>query len=176
MRITKDKAATLEYTLSGDQGEIIETSKGKEPMTYIHGGGGLIKGFETALEGKSAGDSFVFSVNPEDGYGERREDLVFQAKREQFNGIPELTLGMPLRVETPDGAMIVRIAAVHDDNVLLDANHPLSGKSLTFDVKVLDVRDATPEELEDQHQGGCGCDAGSCGQGCGDSCGEGCGC
>jgi FKBP-type peptidyl-prolyl cis-trans isomerase SlyD len=176
MRITKDKAATLEYTLSGDQGEIIETSRGKEPLMYVHGSGGLIKGFEAALEGKSPGDSFVFSVNPGDGYGERREDLVFQAKREQFSGIPELTLGMPLRVQTTEGALIARIAEVRDGSVLLDANHPLSGRTLTFDVEVLDVRDATPEELEDQQKDGCGCDSGSCGAGCGDSCGEGCGC
>jgi len=79
MIITKDKAVTLEYTLSDENGETLETSKGREPLTYIHGSGGLIKGFETALEGKSPKDAFSFTVKPEEGYGERRQDLVFQA-------------------------------------------------------------------------------------------------
>jgi FKBP-type peptidyl-prolyl cis-trans isomerase SlyD len=172
MRISKDKAVTLDYTLSGEQGETIETSKGKEPLTYIHGSGGLIKGFETALEGKSPKDSLTFTVNPEDGYGPRHEELVFQAQREQFAEIPELAIGMPLRVQTPEGTMVVRIAEVHDKHVLLDANHPLSGRTLTFDVQVIEVRDATPEELEDMEQDRCGCGADACG----DSCGAGCGC
>ena len=170
MRIGKDKAVTLNYILSGENGEILENSRGKEPLTYIHGSGGLIRGFETALEGRSPKDALTFTVSPNDGYGERREELVFQAKREQFDGISELTIGMPLRVQTPEGAMVVRIAEVHDDTVLLDANHPLSGKTLTFNVEVLDVRDATAEELEGQQQDSCGCAAGSCG----DSCEEGC--
>jgi FKBP-type peptidyl-prolyl cis-trans isomerase SlyD len=170
MRIVKDKAVTLEYTLSDETGEVLESSKGKDPLMYIHGSGGLIRGFETALEGKSPKDELTFTVSPKDGYGERREDLVFEAKREQFTGIPELTIGMPLRVETSEGAMVVRIAEVKEDTVLLDANHPLSGKNLTFDVEVLDVRDATPEELEDKQQDSCGCSAGSCGDSCGGGC------
>jgi FKBP-type peptidyl-prolyl cis-trans isomerase SlyD len=172
MQISKDKVVTLNYTLTGEDGAVIETSKGKEPLEYIHGGGGLIRGFEVALEGRSANDAFVFSVNPADGYGERRDELLFQAQREQFASIPELTIGMPLRVQTPERAMIVRIAEVRDDAVLLDANHPLAGQTLTFDVEVLDVRDATAEELEGQKEDSCGCDAASCGG----SCGEGCGC
>jgi FKBP-type peptidyl-prolyl cis-trans isomerase SlyD len=172
MRIAKDKAVTLEYTLSDEAGEILESSKGKDPLTYIHGSGGLVKGFETALEGKSPKDVLNFTVHPKDGYGERRDDLVFQAKREQFAAISELTIGMPLRVQTSEGAMVVRIVEVQEDSVLLDANHPLSGKDLTFDVEVLDVRDATPEELEDEQQDSCGCS----GDSCGDSCGSGCAC
>ncbi len=171
MRIEKNKMVTIDYTLSAENGEMLESSRGKEPLTYIHGSGGLIRGFETALEGRAPHDAFTFTVNPEEGYGERREELVFRAKREQFAEIPDLAIGMPLRVQTPEGAMVVRVAEVSDDAVSLDANHPLSGKRLTFDVKVLDVRDATAEELEDdQRQDGCGCGASSCS----DSCGEGC--
>jgi FKBP-type peptidyl-prolyl cis-trans isomerase SlyD len=175
MEITKDKAVTLDYTLTGDDGAVIETSKGKEPLNYIHGSGGLIKGFEAALEGKSPKDAFAFTVKPEEGYGDRRDDLLFQASREQLGQIPELTVGMPLRVTTHDGAMVARIVEVHDDHVLLDANHPLSGKTLTFAVEVLDVRDATPEELEEVQEDACGCSSSDCGGGsCGDSCGGGC--
>lgn len=176
MQISKDKIVTLNYTLTGEDGAVIETSKGKEPLEYIHGGGGLIRGFETALEGRSPKDAFAFTVSPTDGYGERRDDLLFQAQREQFASIPELTIGMPLRVQTPEGVMIVRIAEVRDDSVLLDANHPLAGQMLTFDVEVMDVRNATAEELEEQRAESCGCGSASCGEGCGDSCGEGCGC
>ena len=169
MIIAKDKAVTLEYTLSDERGETIESSKGRAPLTYVHGSGGLIKGFETALEGRSAKESFSFIVKPEDGYGDRRENLLFQAPKEQFSGIPELAVGMPLRVQTSNGAMVVTIAGIEEDKVLLDGNHPLAGKALTFVVEVLDVRDATAEELEEASQPEEGC-----GGGCGSSCGEEC--
>lgn len=175
MQISKDKVVTLEYTLTGEDGTVIETSKGKEPLAYIHGGGGLIKGFERALEGRSPKDAFAFTVDPGEGYGERRDDLIFQANREQFASIPEITVGMPLRVQTPEGAMIVRIAEVREDAVLLDANHPLAGQKLTFDVEVLDVRDATKEELEEQQQESYGCGGSTgCSDSCCTTCGEGC--
>jgi FKBP-type peptidyl-prolyl cis-trans isomerase SlyD len=167
MIIAKDTAVTLEYTLSDENGETLESSKGREPLTYIHGSGSLIKGFEQAMEGKSPKDNFSFTVKPEDGYGEKNPDLFFQAPREQFTGLTdELAVGMPLRVQTSNGPMIVTVAGIEDERVLLDGNHPLAGKSLTFAVEVLDVRQATEEELEDaRHES----------QGCGDSCGSSCG-
>jgi FKBP-type peptidyl-prolyl cis-trans isomerase SlyD len=143
MIIAKDKLITLDYTLSDESGETLESSKGREPLTYVHGSSGLIKGFETALEGKSAEDSLSFTVKPEDAYGERRQELLFQAPKEQFGGIPDLVVGMPLRVQTPNGAMVVTVAGIEDDKVFLDGNHPLAGKALTFAVEVLGVRDAT---------------------------------
>ncbi len=173
MIIAKDTAVTLEYTLSDESGETLESSKGREPLTYIHGSGGLIKGFETALEGRSPKDSFSFTVTPEDGYGERRQELLFQAPKEQFDSVPDLVVGMPLRVQTPNGAMVVTVAGIEDDKVLLDGNHPLAGKALTFAVEVLDVRAATEDELEEARQPSEGC-GDSCGSSCGDSCGEGC--
>jgi FKBP-type peptidyl-prolyl cis-trans isomerase SlyD len=166
MVITKDTAVTLEYTLSDESGETLESSKGREPLTYIHGTGGLIKGFEEALEGRSPKDSFSFTVKPEDAYGERRPDLLFQAPKEQLSGVSDLVIGMPLRVQTSNGAMVVTVAGIEDDTVLLDGNHPLAGKALTFAVEVLDVRQATEEELDD---------ARNAVQGCGDSCGGSCG-
>jgi FKBP-type peptidyl-prolyl cis-trans isomerase SlyD len=169
MIITKDKAVTLEYTLSDENGETLETSKGREPLTYIHGSGGLIKGFETALEGRSPKDAFSFTVKPEEGYGDRRQDLVFQAPKEQFGGVADLAVGMPLRVQTTNGAMVVTVTGIEDELVLLDANHPLAGKALTFAVEVLDVRDATEEELEESCH-----PAEGCGSSCGSSCEEGC--
>ena len=165
MIVAKDKAVTLDYTLSDERGETLETSKGKEPLTYIHGSGGLIKGFEAAMDGRSVKDTFSFTVKPEDGYGERRHELLFQAEREQLKEIPELAIGMPLKVQTPEGTLVVTIAGFEADKVLLDGNHPLAGKDLTFAVEVLGVRDATAEELEEaMSPHGCG---GSCGDSCG---------
>jgi FKBP-type peptidyl-prolyl cis-trans isomerase SlyD len=169
MIIGKDKAVTLDYTLCDESGETLESSKGREPLTYIHGSGGLIKGFETALEGRSPKDSFSFTVKPEEAYGERRQDLLFQAPKEHFGGISDLVVGMPLRVQTPNGAMVVTVAAIEDDKIFLDGNHPLAGKALTFAIKVLDVRDATAEEIEQAHQPAEGC-GGSCGSSCGEEC------
>ena len=154
MIITKDKAVTLEYTLSDQNGETLETSKGREPLTYIHGSGGLIKGFETALEGKSPKDAFSFTVKPEEAYGERREDLIFQAPKEQFGGVDELVVGMPLRVQTTNGAMVVTVAGIEDEKVLLDANHPLAGIALRLDLTVSAVRAASADEIEARSVGG----------------------
>ena len=168
MIIAKDKAVTLDYTLSDGTGETIETSKGKEPLTYIHGSGSLIKGFEAAMEGRSIRDSFSFTVKPEDGYGERRQELLFQATREQLKGIPDLAVGMPLKVQTPDRELVVTVAGFENDSELLDGNHPLAGKELTFAVEVLDVRDATPAEIEEAGRPDC------CGGSCTDACGTDC--
>lgn len=173
MIVAKNKAVTLDYTLSDERGETLETSKGKEPLTYIHGSGGLIKGFEAAIDGRSAKDTFSFTVKPEDGYGERRNELVFQAASEQLKEIPELAIGMPLKAQTPEGTLVVTIAGFDGDKVLLDGNHPLAGKELTFAVEVLDVRDATAEELEDAMSPHDGC-GGSCGDSCSDACGQDC--
>jgi len=168
MMIEKNKTVTLEYTLSDETGATLETSKGKEPLTYVHGSGGLVKGFEAAMEGRSEKDKFSFTVKPEDGYGERRHELIFQATREQLKGIPELAIGMPLKVQTTDGALVVTVAGFEGEKVLLDGNHPLAGKELTFAVEVLGVRDATSEELEDAMS------FHGCGGSCGDTCSEGC--
>lgn len=168
MNVARNKAVTLDYTLSDATGVTLETSKGKEPLTYIHGSGGLIKGFENAMEGRSARDSFSFTVKPQDGYGERRDELVFQAAREQLKGVPELAIGMPLKVQTTDGTLVVTVAGFEGEKVLLDGNHPLAGKELTFAVEVLDVRDATPEELEEAMS------LHGCEGSCGDTCGQGC--
>jgi FKBP-type peptidyl-prolyl cis-trans isomerase SlyD len=172
MMIEKDKAVSLDYTLSDETGQVIETSKGREPLNYIHGTG-VIKGFEQAMTGRSVNDSFSFTVNPSEGYGEHRKELVFEVSKEQLGGVPDLKEGMPLRVQTNNGAMVVRVSKIESDKVILDANHPLAGKILNFDVQVLEVRDATPEELEEAyhvHDEGCGS---SCGSSCGDGCGSG---
>ncbi len=177
MRIEADRVVTVAYTLTNEKGEVLDTSKGREPLTYIQGTG-MIEGFQTALEGKSPKDAFSFTVKPEEGYGERRPELLFQVDKEQLREIPEIAVGVPLRVRTPDGTMVAIVAEIGDEKVTLDGNHPLSGMTLTFDVEVIDVREATGEELaRAKQEEGCGCGTShqeTCG--CGTSLQESCGC
>jgi FKBP-type peptidyl-prolyl cis-trans isomerase SlyD len=167
MKVAKDKAVTVDYTLSDEKGDVLETSRGRKPLTFVQGSG-MIKGFEAALEGKSPKDAFSFTVKPEDGYGEHRKELIFEVPREQLNQVEGLEEGMPLRVHTPEGDMIVIVKEIRQDKVLLDGNHPLAGMPLTFDVEVLEVREATKEELEEIQSEPEECSG--CGQGCEQDC------
>ncbi len=134
MQIGGNKVVTIDYTLTDHEGTVIDTSKGEEPMSYIQGIGNLIPGLESALEGKSAGDTLQVSVAPVEGYGLRDEALMQVMPMEAFEGVGEVEV---------DG-----------DNVTVDGNHPLAGLTLNFDVAVRDVRDATDEELSHGHAHG----------------------
>lgn len=166
MTIAKDKVASIDYTLTGDSGEVIDSSEGKRPLEYIHGQGSIIAGLEKALEGKAPGESLRVSIQAANAYGEHNPKLVQPVPRANFGGIPKIEVGMQFQSRTPNGVHVVRVVDVNDQHVTVDANHPLAGKTLHFEVKVLNVRDARPEELEHAHvchsDGGCG----SCG--CGD--------
>jgi FKBP-type peptidyl-prolyl cis-trans isomerase SlyD len=167
MEITKHKAVTVEYTLTDDAGQILDSSRDRAPLTYIQGLGNMIHGFETALEGKKAGDKFSFDVAPADGYGERDEALIFAVPKDRFQGTPDLEVGMRFQVQTPEGAMIMAVDRIEENSVVLDGNHPLAGNRLHFDVEVMGVRQATDQEVtEAQNPGhgcGCSCDESGCG-------------
>ena len=174
MQIAKQKAVTVEYTLTGDTGEILDSSKYRAPLTYVQGMGNMISGFETALEGKQAGDKFAFEVAPANGYGEQDKALLFSVPKDRFQGMADLEVGMRFQVQTPNGAMIMAVYQIEEYSVVLDGNHPLAGKSLHFDVEVVGVRDATDAELAEAqkpaHGCGCSCEDSSCGDSsCGDS-------
>jgi FKBP-type peptidyl-prolyl cis-trans isomerase SlyD len=170
MEISKNKVVTVEYTLQDAEGTVLDTSHGREPLTYIQGTGSMIAGFEAALEGKTAQEKFSFVVEPGQAYGERDETMVFPVPREHFEGIDDLQTGLRLQAQTPQGAMVMTVARIEDQMVTLDANHPMAGKHLHFGVEVLDVRDATEEELSSVRCGE-GCSP-SCCDTCGSSCGE----
>lgn len=175
MSLTKNQVASVAYTLTVD-GQIMDQADKEAPMTFIHGIGGMIPGFEKALEGKQIGDSFSLTVEPNEAYGERNDDLTQEVSREMFAGVPDdqLVAGAQFQAETDAGVEVITIAAVDGDNVKIDANHPLAGKTLSFDVEMLAIREATTEELEHGHvhaAGGCGspkepsddcCGGGSC--------------
>ncbi len=170
MEIKKDRVVTIDYTLRDDSGKLLDTSAGSEPLSYLHGNENIIPGLERELEGKNPGDAVACSIKPEEAYGERDESLVFKVHKKDFGDNVEVAPGMQFEAHGEGGVQIVTVVNVDGEEVTLDANHPLAGETLHFDVKVVDVREATPEELEHGHvhAASSGC--------CGDDCGEGCDC
>ncbi|MFW9606302.1 MAG: FKBP-type peptidyl-prolyl cis-trans isomerase [Pseudomonas sp.] len=158
MQIAANKAVSIEYTLTNEAGEVIDSSVGGAPLAYLHGAANIIAGLEKALEGKQAGDELNVTVEPEEAYGEFRPELVAVLPRNMFEGVDELEVGMQFHASAPDGGMqIVTIRALEGDDVTVDGNHPLAGQALTFQVKVIDVRDATADEIAHGHIHGEGC-------------------
>ncbi len=152
MLIAANKAVSIDYTLTNDAGEVIDSSAGGAPLVYLHGAGNIIPGLEKALEGKKAGEELNVAIEPEDAYGEYLAELVSTLNRSMFEGVDELEVGMQFHASAPDGQMqIVTIRDLDGDDVTVDGNHPLAGQRLTFQVKVVDVRDASEEEIAHRH-------------------------
>lgn len=156
MDVAKDKVVSIDYTLTGDQGKVLDTSNGKAPLEYLHGSNNIIPGLETALEGKSQGDQINVTIQPENAYGPHDAKLVQVVPRKAFQGAPTISPGMQFQGNTPQGARIITVTQVQGDDITIDANHPLAGQMLTFDVKIVGVRDATAEELSHGHAHGAG--------------------
>lgn len=156
MQITKNTVASFEYTLKDDSGSVIDTSKGRAPLAYVHGAGSLIPGLEDELEGKQDGDSFQVRIPPERAYGERDERMVQDVPRAELPPEVDIVVGMQFRAESPAGDHIVTVVEVEGESVRLDGNHPLAGVPLNFEVAVVGVRAATPEEVEHGHVHGPG--------------------
>jgi FKBP-type peptidyl-prolyl cis-trans isomerase SlyD len=155
MQIANQKVVTIDYTLRDDQGDVLDSSQGQEPLTYIHGAGNIIPGLENALAGKGPGESLKVTIPPAEGYGDRDEELVQKVPRDRFPG-GSVEVGMRFHAQGSAGSQVVTVVAVDEGNVTVDANHPLAGMTLAFDVKVLEVRDATADELQHGHVHGKG--------------------
>ena len=156
MNISKDSVVTMNYTLKNDAGEVMDTSAGREPLVYLHGVGGLIPGLEKELEGKAADDKLNVIIAPEDAYGTRKDDLLKVVSKDGFQGDEELAVGMRVQLDTEQGPVIAEISDIADNDVTLDLNHPLADMTLHFDVEVLEVREATTDELSHGHAHGAG--------------------
>ncbi len=156
MQITSGKVVSIDYTLTDDKNTTIDTSKGGEPLAYIHGSGQIIAGLEKALDGKKAGDALQVKVSPEEGYGLRDDEKVIVIERSKIQGVPNLKEGMQLQASGGAGAQVVTVKKIAGEEVTLDANHPLAGENLNFDVTVREVRDATAEEVSHGHVHGPG--------------------
>lgn len=154
MQIAANTVVQIHYTLKNSEGNVIDSSDGQEPLAYLHGGGNIVEGLESALAGKATGDKLDVTVEPERGYGDRRDDLVQTVDRSNFVGIEQIEVGMQFLAQTPWGEQPVTVVAVADDNVTLDGNHPLAGEVLNFAIEVVDVREATEEELQHGHAHG----------------------
>jgi FKBP-type peptidyl-prolyl cis-trans isomerase SlyD len=150
MSIQQDSVVSIRYTLKDDAGAVLDSS-GDEAMSYLHGHGNLIPGLERELTGKVTGDRLSLAIAPGDAYGEHNGDLVQQVPRSALSGIEDLQPGMRLRAESSSGIRAVTVTQVAGDTVTLDANHPLAGMTLHFEVEVTAVRDASPEELSHGH-------------------------
>jgi FKBP-type peptidyl-prolyl cis-trans isomerase SlyD len=156
MQIAKHAVVTIAYTLTAPDGEVLDTSEGGEPLTYLHGTGALIPGLESELEGKTKGERFDVHVEPADGYGERDERLVQDVERRQLPPGIKLEIGSQLEAQGPDGALIVTVVKLAGERVTLDANHPLAGMALKFVGEIREVRAATRDELSHGHVHGPG--------------------
>ena len=152
MTIAANKAVSIEYTLTNDDGDVIDSSAGGAPLVYLQGAGNIIPGLEKALDGKAVGDELNVTVEPEDAYGEYSAELVSTLNRSMFEGVDVLEVGMQFHASAPDGQMqIVTIRDLDGDDVTVDGNHPLAGQRLNFKVKVVAVRDASEEEVAHGH-------------------------
>ncbi len=149
--IIDGKVAFIHYTLTDDDGETIDSSRGGEPMPYLHGSESIVPGLERQLAGKAVGDRITAVVDPEEGYGPKSGRPPQPVPREVFEGV-EPQAGMPLVVEDDDGQqMQLWIDSVSDDAVMLSPDHPLAGVTLHFDVEIMEIRDATESELTHGH-------------------------
>lgn len=156
MTIKNHSVVSFHYTLTDDQGNTLDSSAGKDPLTYLHGAGNIIPGLEKELEGKQVGDSLKVAVAPAEGYGEVHEGMIQQVPREAFGDNQDIQVGMRFEAQTDQGPVSVVVTDVSETHVTVDGNHPLAGKTLHFDVSIQEIRDASPEEVDHGHVHGPG--------------------
>ena len=157
MLISRNKVVRFDYTLTDDSAQILDSSEGGEPLTYLHGSGNIIPGLESALEGKRAGESLSVHVAAAEAYGERDDALVQSVPREMFEDSDSIQVGMQFQSGDPDGnTRVVTVVSTDAASITVDGNHPLAGVPLNFAVTIVEVRDASSEELMHGHVHGPG--------------------
>jgi len=137
----------VQYRLKNRLGEVVDTSEGGEPLVFLMGAEQVVRGLEEAVSGRSPGDCLEATIPPEMAYGEHRQDLVKRVPRSAFAGVEKVEPGMTFQTNSGDIAQVVKVVALDGDLVIVDANHPLAGLTLYFDLEILDVREPTEEEL-----------------------------
>lgn len=151
MKVADNTVVVIDYTLTNNEGQVIDSSEGAGPLAYLHGAGNIIPGLEDALLGKEAGDEIKASIEPENAYGDRHEALKQEVPADLFSGVEKVEVGMQFQSETDQGPVLVTVTEVGEQTITVDGNHPLAGVHLNFDVNVREVREATAEELEHGH-------------------------
>jgi len=143
---------SMHYTLTNNEGEVLDSSEGADPLVYLHGAGNIIPGLEKALVGKAAGATLQVKVPPAEDYGEVEADLQELVPLSAFQGVDKVEPGMVFQAQGSDGQLRrITVTAVEGDNVSVDGNHPLAGVELTFDVEIVEVREATAQEIDHGH-------------------------
>ena len=156
MIVEKGKVVNFHYTLKNADGEEMESSRERDPMTYLHGSNNIIVGLEKAMEGRTTGDTFEVTVEPEEAYGVRNDVNIQRIPLKRLKGLGKIMPGQILNLQTNEGPVQVTVVKVGRFNVDVDANHPLAGQKLTFDVEITDIREASAEETEHGHVHGPG--------------------
>jgi FKBP-type peptidyl-prolyl cis-trans isomerase SlyD len=159
MKISENKVVVLHYAVSDSEDTLIDSSYDHSPLSIIQGTGYLIPGLEDALIDHVVGDKFEVAVTAENAYGDRHDEFVQTVPKSMFESVEDLAVGSQLRATTDDGEQTVIVLDVTDDEITVDGNHPLAGIDLKFEVDILEVRDATEDELKHGHvhgEGGCG--------------------
>ena len=151
MIVERGRVVRLHYTLRDETGATIESSRPDSPLDYLHGSGQLVRGLERRIEGAAPGQVATVTVPASEAYGEHDPRGVIRAPRSSFPDEMELAPGVEVQAETPEGPLSFMVVAVEGDEVVLDANHPMAGQALTFDVEILEVREATAEEIAHGH-------------------------
>lgn len=152
MKIADNCVVSIHYTLTDNDGNVIDSSSGRDPLKYLHGAGNIIPGLERELADCETGEKKQVTVQPADGYGEVEPSLIQKLPRDIFTGVDEIQVGMEFQAQGPEGQVqSVTVKQVEDDGVTIDANHALAGVVLNFDVSVEDVREATEEEVTHGH-------------------------
>ena len=150
--IGENSVVSMHYKLSDDEGKVLDSSEGGEPMAYLHGAGNIIPGLEKALVGKGEGDSLKVRVEPAEGYGEANPEGGKVIERAAFEGVDAVEPGMSFEAQAPDGtSQRIFVKKVDGDQVTIDINHPLAGVTLNFDVQIVCVRESTEEERTHGH-------------------------
>ncbi|MGD8783232.1 MAG: peptidylprolyl isomerase [Thioalkalispiraceae bacterium] len=151
MQISANKVVTIDYTLKDNDDQIIDESKNGE-FAYLHGASNIIPGLESALDDKKSGDTLSVSIEPKDGYGDRIPSMTQVVSMDMFDTPEQVQVGQQFHAQGADGQdIMITVTNVDGDQVTIDGNHPLAGMQLNFDVTVIDVRDATEQEIEHGH-------------------------
>jgi peptidylprolyl isomerase len=145
--VGQDKVVKIHYKGTLSNGSVFDSSEGKEPLEFLFGGGQVIPGLEAGVKGMKVGDKKQVAVKAAEAYGEYDQTAVQEVPMESFPQDMKLETGMELVAQTAMGPIPVRIGEIRDKSVMVDFNHPLAGKDLTFDIEVVSIRNATKEEL-----------------------------
>ncbi|WP_415231577.1 peptidylprolyl isomerase [Psychromonas sp.] len=151
MKITNDSVVSIHFGVSEVDGNALDSTENGAPLEFIQGSHYLVPGLESELEGKQVGDKFDVELEAKDAYGIFQEELVQQVPRSLFEGVDEIEVGMSFQAETDQGPRSVEVTEVGEENVSIDANHPLAGMALRFVGEVVGVRVASEEEMAHGH-------------------------